>query len=87
MNVLISDNNKDYHGFIVDMLNVCEGQQINGIAVVILTETDTLTGYWNMSLHDKLTAENEIRFDTFDDFFKVNKDRYTTEGDDETAID
>ena len=33
-----------------------------------------------MDLHDKLTAENELRFDVIDEFLQVNQDRYFEEG-------
>lgn len=77
MNVIISDKKQQgYEGFIAETLNTFEQYNIKGIAVVALTDTETLTGYWNMSLKDKVTAETEIRYDVLDSFIMANKDRY-----------
>ena len=76
MNLIISNRNQDYQKFIAEALNTFEDYNIKGLAIVALTDNENLTGYWNMELKDKLTAENEIRFDVLDDFITVNKDRY-----------
>ena len=77
MNAIVSDKeNQEYTGFIVETLNTFESHNIKGIAIVALTDDETLTGYWNMSLRDKATAENEIRYDVLDEFILNNKDRY-----------
>lgn len=76
MNLIISDNQKDYSQFLLELMNVLEEYEVKGIAVVALTPNENLTGYWNMDLKDKLTAENEIRFDNIDEFIRVNFDRY-----------
>lgn len=76
LNLIISDNQKDYSQFLLEPMNVLEEYEVKGIAVVALTPNENLTGYWNMDLKDKLTAENEIRFDNIDEFIRVNFDRY-----------
>ena len=76
MNIIISDNKKEYSMFLAEVMNVFEDYEIKGIAIVAITPEENLTGYWNMSLKDKLTAENEIRFDNIDEFIKNNIDRY-----------
>ena len=83
MNIIVSDKNQDYHAFFAEALNACEGREVKGIALVILTDDENLTGYWNMNIYDKTRAETEIRFDAFDDFFNVNKERYGVEEDEE----
>lgn len=76
MNIILSDKNPDYTSFISEALNAFEKYNVKGIAIVAITDTENLTGYWNMDLRDKLTAENEIRFDVLDEFIKNNSDRY-----------
>ena len=83
MNIIISNEKQDYTEFIAKALNEFEHHEVKGIAIVALCEDENLTGYWNMNLYNKLTAENEIRFDTFDEFLRVNQDRYF--GDEEGA--
>lgn len=80
---LISDNNAEYTQFMAETIETMSGYKVKGIAVVILTEEQTLTGYWNMSLKDKCQAEAEIRFDTMDAFILANRDRYIDDKDDE----
>lgn len=76
MNILISTNQPDYNSFVLDVLNLFEKYNIKGIAIVAITDTENLTGYWKMSLYDKIIAENEIKFDVMDEFIKNNADRY-----------
>lgn len=85
MNIIISDKKQDYAEFMTEVLNTFQKHKINGIAVIALCDDENLTGYWNMSIYDKLTAENELRFDAIDEFIKVNRDRYL--GDDENGFD
>lgn len=80
MNVIISNKKQDYTKFIAEALNEFEKHNVKSIAIVALCENDNLIAYWNMDLHDKLTAENELRFDVIDEFLQVNKDRYFEEG-------
>lgn len=77
MVTIISDKQQEeYTGFITETLNTFQNHNIRGIAIVALTDDETLTGYWNMNLRDKATAENEIRYDVLDEFILNNKDRY-----------
>lgn len=76
MNAIISSSNEPYTKFMTDTLNRLEGYNVTGLAVVVLTEGDVLTGYWNMSLNDKQTAKTHIEYDCIDEFIKNNADRY-----------
>ena len=80
MNILISDNPKDYNGFMAKVLEALEDSPPSGLAVVAIAKSgEIMTGYWNMSLKDKLTAESHIRFDVLDEFINNNADRYGLE--------
>lgn len=79
MIVIISNKSQKYTDFISEGLNELEKHNVKGIALVAICDDENLTGYWNMNLHKKLTAENEIRFDVMDTFLKANKDRYFSE--------
>lgn len=82
MVVIISDKQQqEYTGFMAETLTLFEQENIKGIAIVALTDNETLTGYWNMNLKDKATAENEIRYDVIDQLIMANKDRYFEEQD------
>ncbi len=76
MNIIASTSKKPYTEFIADALNKAEPYNVKGIAVVILTDTENLTGYWNMDLSDKIRAKSELEYDTMDDFIMANIDRY-----------
>lgn len=65
-----------YNEFLVEGLDKSEEHDIKGIAVVALTDKETLTGYWNMSLTDMSKAKSEIEFDIIDKFVTDNVDRY-----------
>ena len=81
MNIIASTSKQPYVEFVADMLNRFEKYNINGIAIVALTDKDNLTAYWNMDLYDKTTAKTELEFDCIDAFIKINADRYSeTEG-------
>lgn len=80
MNIIVSDKKQDYVEFMTKALNTFQKYPVKGIAIVALCDEENITGYWNMSLHDKLTAENELRFDVIDEFIQTNKERYI-EGD------
>lgn len=76
MNIITSTKNSPYNDFILDMLNKLEQVHVNGIAVVILTDNENMTGYWNMNTNDLAIAKTELEFDTIDRFIMVNSDRY-----------
>lgn len=76
MNIITSTKNSPYNDFILDMLNKLEQVHVNGIAVVILTDNENMTGYWNMDTNDLAIAKTELEFDTIDRFIMVNSDRY-----------
>lgn len=76
MNMITSTSKQPYHDFILDMLNKLEQVHVNGIAVVILTDNENMTGYWNMDTNDLAIAKTELEFDTIDRFIMVNSDRY-----------
>lgn len=76
MNIIISAKNCPYNEFLTEVLDKFEEYDIKGIAVVALTDEETLTGYWNMSLADKSKAKSEIEFDIIDKFVTDNVDRY-----------
>lgn len=80
--IIVSDKqNQPYTEFMANTLEAMEGQDVTGIAVVILCKGDTMTGYWNMSLRDKAQAETEIRYDVIDQFILANQERYGKEED------
>ena len=80
MTIIISDKQQqEYAGFMAETLSLFENHDIKGVAIVALTDEETLTGYWNMCLKDKSIAESEIRYDVIDSFLLVNKDRYLRE--------
>lgn len=76
MNIITSTKNSPYNEFILDMLNKLEQVHVNGIAVVVLTDNENMTGYWNMDTNDLAVAKTELEFDTIDRFIMVNSDRY-----------
>lgn len=76
MNIITSTKNSPYNEFILDLLNKLEQVHVNGIAVVILTDNENMTGYWNMNTNDLAIAKTELEFDTIDRFIMVNSDRY-----------
>lgn len=76
MNIITGTKNSPYNEFILDMLNKLEQVHVNGIAVVILTDNENMTGYWNMDTNDLAVAKTELEFDTIDRFIMVNSDRY-----------
>ena len=76
MNIITSTKNSPYNEFILDLLNKLEQVHVNGIAVVILTDNENMTGYWNMDTNDLAVAKTELEFDTIDRFIMVNSDRY-----------
>jgi hypothetical protein len=76
MNIIATTNNSPYNKFILDMLNRIEQVHVNGIAVVILTDNENMTGYWNMDTNDLAIAKTELEFDMIDRFIMVNSDRY-----------
>ena len=76
MNVIVSTSEQPYTQFMVEAMNTFEDYSIKGIAIVALTDSDTLTGYWNMNLDDKAKVKTELEFDCIDEFMKRNIDRY-----------
>lgn len=76
MNMITSTSKQPYNDFILDLLNKLEQVHVNGIAVVILTDNENMTGYWNMDTNDLAVAKTELEFDTIDRFIMVNSDRY-----------
>lgn len=81
MTVIVSDTPKDYNSFLMEIANTLDQNPPKGMAVVSICEDgNTVCGYWNMSLKDKITAEAHLRFDVMDEFIKNNIDRYK-EGD------
>ena len=77
--IIISNKDKKYHEFVLEMLEALEEYDVKGIAVVALTDSDNISGYWNMNLYDKIKAKTEIEFDCIDNFIKTNKERYLNE--------
>lgn len=73
---IMSDKQQDYQAFMAETLQTLADYNIRGVAIVALTDDETLTGYWNMSLRDKSQAETEIRCDVIDGLIMANKDRY-----------
>lgn len=87
MNMITSTSKQPYNDFILDMLNKLEQVHVNGIAVVILTDNENMTGYWNMDTNDLAIAKTELEFDTIDRFIMVNSDRYFgAEDDDDESV-
>ena len=87
MNIITSTKNSPYNEFILDLLNKLEQVHVNGIAVVILTDNENMTGYWNMDTNDLAIAKTELEFDTIDRFIMVNSDRYFgAEDDDDESV-
>lgn len=87
MNIIATTNNSPYNKFILDMLNRIEQVHVNGIAVVILTDNENMTGYWNMNTNDLAIAKTELEFDMIDRFIMVNSDRYfNAEDEDDESI-
>ncbi len=86
MVVIISDKKQsEYADFVAETLEMLSEHKIKGLAVVALCESgENLTGYWNMSLRDKATAETEIRYDVVDGLIMANRDRYFEEFEEET---
>ena len=79
MNIIASTSDKPYRKFFAEALNTFEKYNITGIAIIGLTDSENLTGYWRMSLLDKETAKTEIGYDCIDEFIKNNADRYFEE--------
>lgn len=73
MNIITSTKNSPYNEFLAESLDKYD---IKGIAIVALTDKETLTGYWDMSLADMSKAKSEIEFDIIDRCFTENADRY-----------
>lgn len=87
MNIITSTKNSPYNEFILDLLNKLEQVHVNGIAVVILTDNENMTGYWNMNTNDLAIAKTELEFDMIDRFIMVNSDRYfNAEDEDDESI-
>lgn len=87
MNMITSTSKQPYNDFILDLLNKLEQVHVNGIAVVILTDNENMTGYWNMDTNDLAIAKTELEFDTIDRFIMVNSDRYFgAEDDDDESV-
>lgn len=87
MNIITSTKNSPYNDFILDMLNKLEQVHVNGIAVVILTDNENMTGYWNMNMNDLAMAKTELECDMIDRFIMVNSDRYfNAEDEDDESI-
>ncbi len=76
MNVIVSTSEQPYTQFMAEAMNTFEDYNIKGIAIVALTDGDTLTGYWNMNLDDRAKVKAEVEFDCIDEFMKRNIDRY-----------
>ena len=78
MNIITSTKNSPYNEFILDLLNKLEQVHVNGIAVVILTDNENMTGYWNMNtnIYDLAMAKTELEYDMIDRFIMANSDRY-----------
>lgn len=70
---------KGYTAFLTETIEAFSKSNIKGIAIVALTGNENITGYWNMSLQDKVIAENEIRYDVVDGLIMANRDRYFQE--------
>jgi hypothetical protein len=88
MTFLVSDKNTDYDAFVAETTEFLKEHNVRGIALVALTDDgEALTAYWNMSLRDKLQAENEIRFDALDTFLLNNAGRYCNCSDGECEED
>ena len=79
MNIIASTSKQPYTEFVANSLNKIEPYIVKGIAIVILTDSENMTGYWNMELVDKIQAKTEIEFDCIDGFILANKDRYTND--------
>ena len=87
MNIITSTKNSPYNEFILDLLNKLEQVHVNGIAVVILTDNENMTGYWNMNTNDLAIAKTELEFDVIDRFIMVNSDRYfNAEDEDDESV-
>lgn len=84
MNIITSTKNSPYNEFFADGLDKFEEYDIKGIAIVALTDKETLTGYWNMSLADISRAKSELELDIIDRFIINNADRYSEILDEET---
>lgn len=76
MNIITSTKNSLYNEFLAESLDKFEKYDIKGIAIVALTDKETFTGYWDMSLADMSKAKSEIEFDIIDRYFTENADRY-----------
>lgn len=76
MNIITSTKNSPYNEFLAESFDKFEKYDIKGIAIVALTDKETLTGYWDMSLADMSKAKSEIEFDIIDRYFTENADRY-----------
>ena len=75
--LIITSEQKEYIEFLAKSIDNILKYNVKGIAMVVLTDTDNLTGYWNMELKDKAMVESEIRYDVMDEFILNNLDRYS----------
>ena len=76
MVIIMSDKQQDYHAFMVETLQMFEEHNIKGLAIVALTDEETLTGYWEMDLKQRADAEIAIRYDVVDGLIMANRDKY-----------
>lgn len=79
-----------YDEWMTYVSNMLAMHNVKGVAIVaLIDEGGTFTGYWNMTLNDKLWAKEEINFDAIDEFLKNNAERYgfAVEDTDEEAQD
>lgn len=80
MTMIVMDSNQPYTEFITQSLDELSKHSVNGIALVALVDDSyELTSYWNMTLRNKLQAENALRFDSMDEFILANRERYLEE--------
>ncbi|WP_101698510.1 hypothetical protein [Clostridium minihomine] len=79
--VILSVNKQnEYLPFLTETIDALGEEKVKGLAVVaILEDREVFTGYWNMDLQDKATAETHIRYDCIDQMILNNKDRYFTD--------
>lgn len=87
MTIITSTKQEEYHKFIAETLSSFEEYKIKGIAIVALTDKETLTGYWNMDLNQRAEAETAIRYDVIDGLIMANRERYFPETDCTDDID
>lgn len=78
----------EYDGFVVKTLEVLRGYHIKGLAIAAVTQDkgkEVVTGYWGMSMSDKVLAAGHMQADAIDQMILTNRERYFegTEEDDE----